>query len=186
IVQGVLSGKIFDFVKPANVSLWKELSGYFARPEVKAKLAAQLDKVSEPERRTFLMANMVAEQLAFRFFNKFVQQISTGNMVEGMQALSAIAPILVILTPYIYGFHSQAPSRKWLREIFRQLTGEIPETLKNRKRAWFTDTLEDVNGVATTIRKMTASGAAAGKELVVVTSRSDLNIDNIPIKNFRP
>jgi glycosyltransferase involved in cell wall biosynthesis len=186
IVQGVLSGKIFEFVKPANVSLWKELSGYFARPAVKAKLAAQLDKVSEPERRTFLMANMVAEQLTFRFFNKFVQQISSGNMVESMQALSAIAPILVILTPYIYGFHSQAPSRKWLRTVFRELTGETPVALQNRKRAWFTDTLEDVNGVATTIRKMTAAGAAAGKELVVVASRTDLQLSDIPIKNFPP
>ena len=186
VVQGVLSGKIFEFVKPANVSLWKELSGYFARPDVKAKLAAQLDKVSEPERRTFLMANMVAEQLAFRFFNKFVQQISSGNMVESMQALSAIAPILVILTPYIYGFHSQAPSRKWLRTVFKELTGEIPLALQNRKRAWFTDTLDDVNGVATTIRKMTAAGAAAGKELVVVASRSDLHLTGIPIKNFPP
>src|SRR5438309_9999939 len=99
--QAVLSGKIFELFKPANVSLWKELSGYFARPEVKAKLAEQLDAVSEPERRTFLMANMVAEQLTFRFFQKFIQQISSGNMVESMQALSAIAPILVILTPYI-------------------------------------------------------------------------------------
>ncbi len=186
IVQGVLSGKIFDFAKPANVSLWKELSGYFARPEVKAKLAAQLDKVSEPERRTFLMANMVAEQLTFRFFNKFVQQLSSGNMVESMQALSAIAPILVILTPYIYGFHSQAPSRKWLRNLFKELTGEVPAALQNRKRAWFTDTLEDVNGVATTIRKMTAAGAAAGKELVVVASRSNLQLSDIPIKNFPP
>src|SRR6184192_2825245 len=186
IVQGVLSGKIFEFAKPANVSLWKELSGYFARPQVKAKLAAQLDKVSEPERRTFLMANMVAEQLAFRFFNKFVQQISSGNMVESMQALSAIAPILVILTPYIYGFHSQAPSRKWLRSLFKELTGEVPVALQNRKRAWFTDTLEDVNGVATTICKMTAAGAAAGKELVVVASRSNLQLSDIPIKNFPP
>jgi glycosyltransferase involved in cell wall biosynthesis len=186
MVQGVLSGKIFEFAKPANVSLWKELSGYFARPEVKAKLAAQLDKVSEPERRTFLMANMVAEQLAFRFFNKFVQQISSGNMVESMQALSAIAPILVILTPYIYGFHSQAPSRKWLRAIFKELTGEIPLALQNRKRAWFTDTLEDVNGVATTIRKMTAAGAAAGKKLVVVACRNNLHLSDIPIKNFLP
>ena len=186
IVQGVLSGKIFDFAKPANVSLWKELSGYFARPEVKAKLATQLDKVSEPERRTFLMANMVAEQLAFRFFNKFVQQLSSGNMVESVQALSAIAPILVILTPYIYGFHSQAPSRKWLRNLFKELTGEIPVALQNHKRAWFTDTLEDVNGVATTIRKMTAAGAAAEKELVVVASRSDLQLSDIPIKNFPP
>ncbi len=186
IVQGVLSGKIFEFVKPANVSLWKELSGYFARPEVKAKLAAQLDGVSEPERRTFLMANMVAEQLTFRFFEKFVQQIGSGNMVESMQALSAIVPILVILTPYIYGFHSQAPSRKWLRTIFKELTGEIPVALQNRRRAWFTDTLDDVNGVATTIRRMVAAGAKADRDLTVVVSRNDLSIDNIPIKNFPP
>src|SRR5206468_8358674 len=138
-----MSGKIFELFKPANVSLWKELSGYFARPEVKAKLAERLDSVNEPERRTFLMANMVAEQLAFRFFQKFVQQISSGNMVESMQALSAIAPILVILAPYIYGFHSQAPSRNWLRTIFKELTGKIPAALQNNKRAWLPDTLED-------------------------------------------
>jgi len=184
--QAVMSGKIFELLKPANVSLWKELSGYFARPEVKAKLAERLDSVSEPERRTFLMANMVAEQLTFRFFQKFVQQISSGNMVESMQALSAIAPILVILAPYIYGFHSQAPSRKWLRQIFKELTGQIPVALQNRKRAWFTDTLDDVNGVATTIRKMTAAGVAAGKELTVVVSRNELQTDDVPIKNFKP
>src|SRR5207247_9815737 len=150
------------------------------------KLAERLDAVSEPERRTFLMADMVAEHLTFRLFKKFVQQIGSGNMVESMQAISAIAPILVILTPYIYGFHSQAPSRKWLRGLFKELTGEVPVALQNRKRAWFTDTLEDVNGVATTICKMSAAGAAAGKELVVVASRSDLQLSDIPIKNFPP
>ncbi|HJT80436.1 MAG TPA: glycosyltransferase [Chthoniobacterales bacterium] len=186
ITQGVLSGKIFELAKPANVSLWNQLSKYFAQPEVKEKLNNEIAGINEPERRTFLMANLVAEQLAFRLFQKFVQQISTGNLVESMQALSAIAPILVILTPYIYGFHSQAPSRNWLRQIFQEMTGRIPPTLQNRKRAWFTDTLEDVNGVATTIRKMAAAGAAAGKELIVVTSRSEISIDDIPIKNFRP
>jgi hypothetical protein len=162
IAQGVLSGKIFELAKPANMSLWKELSGYFSRPDVKAKLNDEVSAIPEAERRTFVMANLVAEQLAFRFFKKFVQQLSNGNLIESIQALSAIAPILVILAPYIYGFHSQAPSRVWLRGIFKELTGEIPEALQNRKRAWFTDTLEDVNGVATTIRKMTAAGAAAG------------------------
>ena len=180
--QAVLSGKIFELAKPANVSLWKELSSYFA--ETQPKLADEA--VVEPERRTFLMANMVAEQLAFRLFQKFVRQISSGNMLESMQAVSAIAPILVLLAPYIYGFHSQAPSRKWLRQIFRELTGEIPPALQNRKRAWFTDTLEDVNGVATTIRKMTAAGAAAGKDLIVVTSRNELQVTDIPIQNFKP
>src|SRR6266481_3289911 len=186
IAQGVLSGKIFELAKPAHMSLWKELSGYFAQPDVKAKLAEQLSAVPEAERRTFMMANMVAEQLTFRFFQKFVQQISSGNMLESVQALTAIAPILIILTPYIYGFHSQAPSRKWLQRIFQELTGKIPQALQNNKRAWFTDTLEDVNGVATTIQKMTAAGAAAGKELIVITSHDELSIDEIPIKNFKP
>jgi glycosyltransferase involved in cell wall biosynthesis len=186
IAQGVMSGKIFELAKPGNVSLWKGLSKHFARPKVKAQLAREMAGVTEPERRTFLMANLVCEQLAFRLFDKFVQHIRSGNLIESMQALSGIAPILVVLSPYIYGFHSQAPSRKWLREIFQQMTGAIPLELQNRKRAWFTDTLDDVNGVATTIRKMTGAGVAAGEKLIVVTSRRDLQVDNIPIKNFRP
>ena len=74
IAQGVLSGKIFDLAKPANRSLWKELSGYFAQPEVKAKLNDEISAVPEPERRAFLLANLVTEQLTFRLFKKFVRQ----------------------------------------------------------------------------------------------------------------
>src|SRR5204863_6227122 len=164
----------------------KGLSKHFARPKVKAQLAKEMEGVAEPERRTFLMANMVCEQLAFRLFEKFVQEIRSGNVIESMQALSGIAPIVVLLSPYIYAFHSQAPSRRWLQGVFRQMTGAIPPPLQNRKRAWFTDTLEDVNGVANTIRKMTAAGVAAGEKLIVITSRRDLTVDDIPIKNFRP
>jgi len=186
VAQGVLSGKIFELAKPANVSLWNELSRYFARPEVKEKIAREVEVVAEPERRAFLLANIVSEQLAFRFFQRFVQQTTGGNLIEGMQALTAIAPLLIVLAPYIYAFHSQAPSRKWLREIFQEMTGTVPENLRNTKRAWFTDTLEDVNGVATTIRKMTAAAKNAGADLTVVTSRSEIKITDIPIKNFKP
>src|ERR1700730_3058253 len=186
IAQGVMSGKIFELAKPRNVSLWKGLSKHFSQPRVKARLAKEMKGVTEPERRTFLMANLVCEQLTFRLFEKFVQQLRTGNVMESMQALSGIAPILVLLSPYIYAFHSQAPSRRRLRETFLQMTGAIPPALQNRKRAWFTDTLEDVNGVANTIRKMTAAGVAAGEKLIVITSRRDLTVDDIPIKNFRP
>lgn len=186
IAEGVLSGKIFELAKPGNISLWRELSRYFAQPEVKAKLARQVEQVTEPERRTFIMANAACEQLAFRFFEKFVQQLNAGNVIESVQALASIAPILVVLAPYIYSFHSQAPSRRWLREVCRHFTGSIPPVLQNTKRAWFTDTLEDVNGVSTTIRKMAAEAQDAGKELMVVTSRGEITLDHLPIKNFPP
>jgi glycosyltransferase involved in cell wall biosynthesis len=186
VTQGVLSGKIFELAKPANISLWRELSGYFSQPEVKAQLAREVAEGSEPERRTFIMANAACEQLAFRFFERFVEQIQAGNVIESVQALAGMTPILVVLAPYIYAFHSQAPSRRWLREVCRDFLGTIPAELQNNKRAWFTDTLEDVNGVSTTIRKMAAEAQAAGKDLTVVTSRGQLTLDGLPIKNFKP
>ena len=186
ITQGVRSGKIFELAKRGNVSMWKELSGYFAQSEVKARLTEEIEAVDEPERRTFLMANLACEQLAFRFFDKFIRQLTSGNVIEAMQALSGTVPILVVLAPYIYGFHSQAPSRKWLREICGHFLERIPAQLQNNKRAWFTDTLEEVNGVSTTIRKMSAAAAAAGEDLIVVTSIGELTVEDGRIKNFRP
>ncbi len=186
LAQGILSGKIFELAKPANVSLWSELNGYFSQPSVRTAIVTQTADVAEPERRAFLIANLFANQLAFRFFTKFVRQLSAGNMMEGLQAISAIAPLALLLSPYIYAFKSQSPDRRLLRTMSNELAGDLPLALRNRKRAWFTDTLEDVNGVATTIQKMTAAVVAAGHDLTVVTSRTHIDIAGIPLKNFPP
>ena len=186
LAQGILSGKIFELAKPANASVWRELARYFSQPAVKAAIARQTAHVAEPERRAFLIVNLFANQLAFRFFTKFVAQMSGGNMMEGLQALSAIAPLALLLSPYIYAFKSQAPDRQLLRRFSSEIAGGQPPALRNRKRAWFTDTLEDVNGVATPIQKMTAAVVAGGHDLTVVTSRTNIDIAGIPLKNFPP
>ncbi len=186
LAQGVLSGKIFELAKPGNVSLWKEYSDYFGGNDLRNALELETKNIVEPERRAFLISNLFANQLAFRFFLKFVKQISSGNFVESVQSLTGMLPMMLALSPYWYAFRSQSPSRAWLRDVSTELTECIPTPLKNNKRAWFTDTLEDVNGVANTIRRMTAAGVAAGADLLVVTSRSEITITDIPIKNFAP
>jgi glycosyltransferase involved in cell wall biosynthesis len=184
--NGILSGKIFELVKPANLSIWPELATYFGSPQVQAQIAIETAGVMEPERRAFLMVALVVNQLVFRFFDKFVHQISVGSLIEAVQALSALIPMGVLMGPYFYGFHSQASSRKRLADICRKTVNFIPDVLQNTNRAWFTDTLEDVNGVATTIRKMTAASLQSGANLIVVTSSQQINIPDIPIKNFAP
>lgn len=184
--NGILSGKIFELAKPANLSIWPELADYFGSAEVQAQIAHETAGVNEPERRAFLMVALVFNQLAFRFFDKFVHQISVGGVVEAVQALSALVPMGFMLGPYFYGFHSQAPSRRRLGSICAATVNFVPDALQNTKRAWFTDTLEDVNGVATTIRKMTSAGQQLGANLIVITSRERISIADIPIKNFSP
>ena len=184
--SGILSGKIFELVKPANLSIWPDLANYFGSAEVQAQIAKETEGVNEPERRAFLMVALVFNQLAFRFFQRFVQQITAGSVIEAVQALSALLPMGFLLGPYFYGFHSQAPSRKRLTEICSETVNFIPDVLQNTKRAWFTDTLEDVNGVATTIRKMAAAAYEIGADLIVAASRERIKISEVPIKNFPP
>lgn len=184
LAQGIASGKIFEIAMVGNSSLWKELSGYFSKPEVKTALARETAGVQEPERRAFLMANLIANQLGYRFFTQFIAQISSAKFIESIQTISPLVPIVALLSPYLHAFRQ--PRRSWLTEASRAVAGDVPAFLKNHKRAWFTDTLDDVNGVATTIRKMTSSGVAAGHDLTVMTSRSEIQDQGIPLKNFPP
>lgn len=186
LAEGVASGKIFELAKPANASMWRHFAAHFSQSAVKKRLAGETEGIVEPERRAFVIANFFASQLAFHFFTSFVGKVSRGNPLEAIQDIAMLAPVLAPLAPYAYAFSSQAPDRPWLVDVSRALTGEVAPALRNTKRAWFTDTLEDVNGVANTIRRLTAACRAQGHDLVVVTSRSEITITDIPIKNFAP
>ncbi len=184
LAQGIATGKIFEMAMAGNSSLWKELSSYISKPEVKAALARETAGIAEPERRAFLMANLIANQLGYRFFTQFIEQLTGAKFIESIQTISPLVPIIALLSPYLHALRQ--PRREWVREMTRTVVGSTPDFLLNRKRAWFTDTLEDVNGVATTIRKMTAAGVAAGHDLTVMTCRSEVSDHGIPLKNFPP
>jgi len=186
LAQGIATGQIFELAKPMNASLWKQFSTIFSKSDFKGSLARETAGVAEPERRAFIIANSLANQVAYRVFTRFVRELSTGNIMESVQDISALTPILVALAPYLYAFQSQTPDRRWLSSVVVPIAGHVPAPLQNNKRAWFTDTLEDVNGVANTIRKLTAAGVSAGKEIVVVTCRFEITPGAIPIKNFQP
>jgi len=184
LAQGIATGKIFEMAMAGNTTLWKELSAYFSKPEVRAALAKETAGVEEPERRAFLMANLIANQLGYRLFNQFIGQISTGKLIESIQTISPLAPLVGLLSPYIHSL--RLPPRDLLQNIAKTLSGQTPDQLKNTRRAWFTDTLDDVNGVATTIKKMVAAGVNSGHDIQVFTCRSSNKDLGIPIQNFAP
>jgi glycosyltransferase involved in cell wall biosynthesis len=184
LAQGIATGKVFELAKVGQNSLWKELAGYFSQPAMQASVARVIAGVDDPERRAFLMADLISGQLGYRFFEQFIRQMTAGKILESIQMLVPLAPIVGVLTPYLQAF--RLTPRRFLREVTRDCTGGLPEFLQNHKRAWFTDTLDDVNGVSTTIRKMAAAGQAAGHDIVVVTSRGSVDVPGIPLKNFPP
>lgn len=184
VTQGIMTGKIFELAKSGNMSLWRQLSDALNHPDFQAAMARGMDGVAEVERRSFLIANTIANKLGYRFFTECVQRITSGKFLESIQSAIPLLPVAALLSPYIHAF--RLPKRVWLREAAGQVAGTMPEFLKNTKRAWFTDTLEDVNGVATTIRKMTAAGVAGGHDITIMTCRSEVADHGVPLVNFQP
>jgi glycosyltransferase involved in cell wall biosynthesis len=184
LAQGIASGKIFELANPGPRSLWKELSASLNEPAMRAELNRELEGVQDPSRRAFLMANMMASRLAYRLTMQFLQQLLEGRFLESIQMIGPVVPLVALLSPYLYAFRS--PSRDRLRDAAVALKGGIPPELQNRRRAWFTDTLDDVNGVSTTIQRMSAATAANGKEIEVMVSRNEVSVEGLPLKNFPP
>jgi len=184
LAQGIASGKIFELANPGPRSLWKELSNSLHEPAMRAELNKELKGVEEPSRRAFLMANMMASRLAYRLTLQFLQQLMEGRFLESIQMIGPVVPLVALLSPYLYAFRT--PSRLRLREAATALRKTIPPILHNTKRAWFTDTLDDVNGVSTTIQRMSSQLVANGKFVEVMVSRNEVSVPGIPLKNFPP
>ena len=186
LAQGILTGQVWELAKPARASIWRQFAATFRDDDLNAQLARATEGVEEPERRAFITACLFADRLLYRFFTSFVRKLSGGKLIEAVQDVSMLAPVALGLAPYFVAFRQLAPDRAWLGEVSRALTGTPAPMLSNTKRAWFTDTLEDVNGVATTIRRMTEATAANGDSLTVVTSRMASKLTGIPLRNFEP
>ncbi len=184
LAQGIASGKIFELANPGPRSLWKELSSALHEPEMRSELNRELEGVDDPSRRAFLMANMMASRLSYRLAMQFLQQLLEGRFLESIQMVGPVVPLVALLSPYLYAF--RAPSRQRLREASIALRGTLPAVLKNSRRAWFTDTLDDVNGVSTTIQRMSGALISIGKEVEVMVSRKEVSLQGVPLKNFAP
>jgi len=186
LTEAIRTGKAIDFIRPNDPSLNRELATYFLNPQLTGQLDRIILQEPNPERRTFRMASKIANDLIYRLFQQAVNRINRGELLESLQPATGMLPILASIAPYIFSFHTLRANRPLLRSAAKGLLPEVPAALRNHRRAWFTDTLEDVNGVARTIRTMSLAAGKQGKDLTVVTCRSDCKIDDIRLKNFEP
>jgi len=162
------------------------VGAFLSDPKLKQALDEIIAREPNAQRRSFRMASHITNELSYRLITQFQRRLSKGNLIDAFQSLTGLLPVGGSVVPYLVAFGQQAPDRALLTHVARRFTGTVPQPLRNEKRAWFTDTLEDVNGVARTIRAMTKAAGDAGADLTVVTSRAKISIDDIPIMNFPP
>jgi glycosyltransferase involved in cell wall biosynthesis len=148
------------------VRAWREL------PRSERRLALVDDNLAEFDRRMFALAGHVAGRVSYRLLSHAIQGMTRGRLLEGLQVFSALLPVELVIAPYFYAFATQNQDRPLLRRLEERFAGslDLPRSEPRRpRRAWFTDTLVDVNGVSVTIHKMLAVARQQGEELQVIS-----------------
>ena len=184
-VEMVTSGKILDFWKSPEGGLSKELSAYLNQAATREQLQKVLEAEQAPERRSFKLASKVMNDVGFRIVTRFIGKAEKGDFLGGLEPLAGVLPLGLATAPYLYSFHALRSDRKMWGDVSDRFLGERLKTLQNHKKAWFTDTLEDVNGVARTIRTMAKAGRESGADITILTSRPGFYPEP-GVMNFQP
>ena len=136
--------------------------------------------------RKFKAACRIGQQLTFTFIQRFIEQIQRGGLIESIQSFASLGPVALGLAPYLTAFSVQHKDESFLREVAASFPGTEQLAKRSGKRAWFTDTFTDMNGVVNTIKTLASLAHREGKEITVVTCLPEKPEADFPLKNFRP
>lgn len=139
------------------------------------------------ERKTFRAANRETRDRVRSLVEDFVRQVRRGRLSESISAAAGhLAPIVLAMAPYYVALKAQHKDADLLDRVARRFTGLPPEGADASKKAWFTDTLTDVNGVAKTIRTLAHLARENGLSLEAVTCGAESLSGNLPVCDFAP
>ncbi len=147
-----------------------------------------------PDRAAFAAANLASQQVAGTLMRDFVRHARRGRLAESLGAAAAqLAPLAVTLAPFLVALQTQhkdtdlldAAARRFLGADTPAGTAGSPASAGGKK-AWFTDTLTDVNGVAKTVRTLAGLARRRGKRLVAITCGEDTPPPDLAVRDFKP
>ncbi|QJB58402.1 glycosyltransferase [Pseudodesulfovibrio sp. zrk46] len=139
----------------------------------KELLAIAHGKVRDPQkleaewaRFVSLAANRVLSQFADRTLNS----VLGANIFDVFHSMGSAGSLYALLVPYFVGYDLFSRERTFSREILSRFRNK-GESRRDRglKIAHFTDTFDEINGVARTIRQQLDMVARHGKDMTVIT-----------------
>lgn len=137
----------------------------------------------ESDMANFKSACRLSQELSYAFLKKAVQKIGKGELIGSLQAISSLGPVALGVAPYLTAFATQHKDEPFLRALEEHF--DLP-LRRGAKKAWVTDTFDDVNGVTNTIRTLAGMAQGSEKNITVVTSLDQEPEVAFPVKNFKP
>jgi glycosyltransferase involved in cell wall biosynthesis len=126
-------------------------------------------RTADSNRKIFAVTSRLANRLIFHYTSRLMNLPLHAGFFEYLNTIGTIGLVHTMIAPYYLAFHHQHKGK----ELIREITGSIPALHSNEVRekiALFTDTLDEINGVAITIKRLISTARERGVELTVITA----------------
>ncbi len=124
---------------------------------------------NDSNRKIFEITSRLANRLIFHYTTRLMTLPLNTGFFEYLNTVGTIGLVHTLISPYYLAFHHQHKGK----ELIRELTKSLPEMHQKEapeKIALFTDTLDEINGVAITIKRLISTARNRGIVLTVITS----------------
>ncbi len=144
---------------------------------------ASIDAESR-NRKVFAVTSYLANRIIYIYTERLTRLSYDRGLFGLINSLSTIGFVHLLVSPYYLAFHHQHRSKELLAELRSRFS---PHTAapEQEKIALFTDTLDEINGVAITIRRLIETASVRGVQLTVITSTPAETGFRNGVMNFR-
>jgi predicted metal-dependent phosphoesterase TrpH len=157
---------------PARERRFFSFGPFRRRPEAAAPVESlTLGSASRASRRHFA-----------RLLRGVVLNARRGRIMEGLGAVAQLAPLALSVAPYLVAVHQLHKDSDLLDAAAARFLGRRPEGEGMGRRAWFTDSLHEADGLARVLRSL----PGPGRGLTALTCARSEAPGSLAVENFRP
>lgn len=141
-------------------------------------------KDADSNRKIFAVTSRLANRLIFHYTNRLMNLPLEAGFFDYLNTAGTIGLVHGMISPYYLAFHHQHKGKELIREISTSFP-ELGCKPAQERIALFTDTLDEINGVAITIKRLINTAQNRGVELTVITSGSSDESVMAGVKKFK-
>ncbi|MFW6286498.1 MAG: glycosyltransferase family 4 protein, partial [Candidatus Sumerlaeota bacterium] len=140
-------------------------------PELNRVLDQGLSYSPEPSRHWFRFVNQISNNMLRHLAKHVTGHFQGVNPFDFFHTLGSGGALYTLLVPYFAAYANYSRNRHFSREVHQRFNGErnMPPA---PRLGHFTDTFEEVNGVARTLQKQVELAGRTGKNLTMITAPS--------------
>ncbi|MCL0040150.1 glycosyltransferase [Thermodesulfovibrionales bacterium] len=171
-----------------NNRSFEEILGREAKMLLNDKEFLKTISTVETNKKVFTIMSHLVNKMVYIYTERLSSiSLSSGaiNLINSLiNSVSAIGLIHLFASPYYAAFHKQHKGKQVIKEIEMSFLS-AEETGKRQKIALFTDTLNDINGVAITIKEIIKIAEKKDVKLIVINSDGEETKFEDGVMNFK-